>query len=57
MSQWRVRTYNHFIDELINEHEIGTQSVFLQCAAEVIDATHNRLEQFEGEGWQNLATR
>ena len=47
-------TYDDFIDELVNQHEIRTQVVLLQTAAEIVNPTHDGLEKFEGHCWKDV---
>ena len=49
-------TYDDFIDELVNQHEIRTQVVLLQTAAEIVNPTDDGLEKFESHRWEDVPT-
>ena len=50
-------TYDDFINELVDEYEVGSQIFFLEDTTEVVDASYDRTKKLKGQCRDYLTTR
>ena len=48
-------TYDDFVDELVNEHEIGAQVLFFQNTAKVVNSAYYGPEKLQSESGDDFA--